>query len=351
MLLVTLLLTKFPAVQLQTFLAPELAFASLFRPLFMQLPRSVVRRGAATGADSAEAVESESELQSNAKKVSRVQISDRSARTMWEQFCDKFGHGTRDPRKQPESMLLTFLDLYSKERVTNATLRELDNLKATPKGNVHWEWHIREHGFGLRNPRLMPESFVREFLSKYSEGSLPAVETASDEMLAQIDALIKKDPAIWKQWLGFCNLEGGGTCDPKLKSAAFLRHFIARYTEDKASAETVEEFKNITRANPVFEIQWLQYKDRNYVSSTRSPKVLPDRFVREFLSELSAGTLPLVEMASEDMVRDLRELCKDKAISKEWQGYCNAIGNGTRDPRRHPASFVQAFLARFAPRA
>lgn len=283
------------------------------------------------------------ELVGAALKVAKVQDTDSRAKAMWALFNDKYGSG-KELKDQSDDILESFLEWYSEARTSDATMQELNKIRATPEVNAQWLQYNEQIGIGLTNVLLMPNSFVREFIAKHRKGSLPLVEMVTGDMVNELNGIFKKNKRIKQQWVSYTEAEGQGTWNPKLHSKRFVERFLESI-RDKISIATLQDL-DMLRRDPQADCQWEEYKTNNYDAKVRNHRDLPESFVRGFLTAHAQGSLPEVEMPTEKMIEDLYDLLKSEgSIETHWRRYVKQTRAGTIDAKRHSAASVQWFLS------
>lgn len=157
-----------------------------------------------------------------------------------------------------------------------------------------FKWHAAKHlaeaGFEMLSPYKLPTDVLESFLAKYADASFIREEMASDELVARVKALERKDPASIWQWQRFCTEE-------------------------------------------------VPYP-------IRSPRKLPASYVQKFLSDYEGGRLEQVEMVSDDVLKELGRLRKSCG-TKYWSSSCKDLSYGIVNPEDFSAEAAARFLGRF----
>lgn len=293
------------------------------------------------------------DLAALASQVAAMWRSDPYSHLMWEKFADKLGGGTRDPKRHSEEFLQQFIALYSEERATDLTLEDLKDITYSAQGRIQWETYSEEYGIGLENPALFPERFVQEFISKQKEGLLPLPEMPTDRILEEWDSVIRENPEAEGTWKGFTKHLGGGTTNPKRHTRALVEAFLGRF-RPRVDKSTLRELDQRRQTSPMVASQWIEYKNLNYNSQTERDFVLDESLVRRFLTAHSEGSLPQVEMATDELVQEILIVFTEHERSKyQWNGYVQKLARGLsaiRDPKLHSASSLHTFLSSYRAR-
>ncbi|CAE8597690.1 unnamed protein product [Polarella glacialis] len=154
----------------------------------------------------------------------------------WKEFCT--GQGTSASAKVadvPESIVQQFVEMHSNgelPEVEMATTELVAKLDALRQEDYAATWHFEnfcvDKAMGVRDPKRLPAATVEEFLSLYEAGSFPLVEMASDELAAQVDAVIKaKTIGVWQTFLS--RLQLGNSWSAKRWPAETVRRFLKEH--------------------------------------------------------------------------------------------------------------------------
>jgi len=122
-----------------------------------------------------------------------------------------------------------------------------DRQKSEPRINSVWEEYCDREGGGTRDTARHNCSFLRHFLESIvpklcaeEEGSpthSPGEESQSEcdfgterfeELVQAVKETSRRSGRLNEQWCEYCASKGGGTCDPSRHNAKFLRRFLAR---------------------------------------------------------------------------------------------------------------------------
>jgi len=120
-------------------------------------------------------------------------------------------------------------ELPEVEMATTELVAKLDALRQEDYAATwHFENFCVDKAMGVRDPKRLPAATVEEFLSLYEAGSFPLVEMASDELAAQVDAVIKaKTIGVWQTFLS--RLQLGNSWSAKRWPAETVRRFLKEH--------------------------------------------------------------------------------------------------------------------------
>jgi len=126
-------------------------------------------------------------------------------------------------------------------------------------------------------------------------------------LVDKVKQLQKMDQTAKQLWWDYCDMHGGGTRDPIKHPCEFLEVFISQYEAMVAADPTIAK-------------------------------------VQEFPQVDLKGLAP----PSDKQVDELKQMQRSDPRAKEaWWFYCDKAGNGTKDPRKHEAAFVENFMASY----
>lgn len=234
-------------------------------------------------------------------------------------------------------------------------------------------------------------SYRRSGGQRYQEGRLgahrngPAAAAAGASadvarLVQQVKAVQKTGETSRTQWRDYCDVLGNGTRDPNKHSAAFLGRFFELKTlnelpvceeplhkkpipgPDCAPVEAhtilVAKVKCGQQASAAFNAAWWDFSDDS--AGTRDPSSHSVASLRSFLLNYTAksGGLPDKNPYASPprfQASPLSECVKSMQSARlvwkhQWDHFCDAFGNGVRDPSRHPPAFLQQFLDQVTPK-
>lgn len=168
-----------------------------------------------------------------------------------------------------------------------ATFKE--TMRSDAAAPFQWARYCFEESIGHADAELVPEK-VQDFLSKYREGALDAVELAPEETIRQLSDATGTHPSVMWQFKEFCS------------KAAF---------------------------------------------GIRRTRFMPVDVIDQFLDLYSGGAVKTLEMASDDVVIELDQL--KKKAGAQWNKFCDTHSFGIREPVEFPASVAQFCLENFKP--
>ncbi|KAJ9441842.1 hypothetical protein DIPPA_28257 [Diplonema papillatum] len=187
----------------------------------------------------------------------------------------------------------------------------------------------------------------------------------------------------WKEkWCAYCEEHGGGTMDPSRHPAKFLIDAVRvlgipgdeSVGEELTLNRLIDEIKQRQRGSTSQHAAWTQFCDDNGDNGRYDPAHYDVEFLQRALQDLKdhdggdekydgratggrggkpAGKRPEKEATGlsthlqkrGETQQDLIDLVKvmqkdDPAAHVSWQEFCDARGDGTLDPKRHPYEFL-----------
>jgi len=221
---------------------------------------------------------------------------------------------------------------------------------------------------GVRNPYSHDATTLQDFLTAYEqgqvEGSGAAVEVEEVEegdegeatLVERFKARQRSDDAFKQAWAAHCVKHLGGYKDPSLHESSVVQAFITSYdegtldvapdaradTESASWAELVKKIKQMQRTDPAGKKAWIAYCEE-HLGGKRDPGVHDEEVLRGFLEARAEGGFEedCSESSKVELVERIKKLQRtDDAAKQAWGDYCG----GVRDPSRHDAEFLQAFL-------
>lgn len=279
--------------------------------------------------------------------------------TVWwrfKRFCSEEAFGLTQPERLPAELVQRFLTQYSEgvmPAVELATEETVEKLQALRKlgGQQGWNSFCAEHSFGVRDPRKLPMHVAERFLSEYKPQPGQQEEKQQRKFTSQFRQLRQKDPRVFWQWCKFCSDYPGGAIDamafPEDKVGEFLvRHASGSVaTVETVSRELRKRLDEVRNADPA--AMWLfgEYSAKE-AFGIFSVRFMPAQVVEDFLARYKEGSLPSVDLAPEELVKELNKL---RGSGDGWRDFCTKHSFGIRDPKRFPVEVAQRFLKEFKP--
>jgi hypothetical protein len=343
-----------------------------------------------------------SDVQALAEEVQSGQRSDPAMKVAWVTYCDTQWDGTKDPRRHTAESLAAFLNKYragglavGSEHVPPAGDHQamVDQVKvgqrSDPAFKQAWVQYCDTQYDGTKDPSRHTAESLHLFLVSGAQGHDGASQQAAGgPLVEQVKAAKRSDPSVKEAWMHYCNTYGDGTMDPARHTEDSLRQFLSTVGQGgqppprpmgkgmqvhrgppqnvtapvAAGAQLVEQIKTGQRYDPAFKEAWNTFCDA-YCEGIRDPHRHPTVNLTLFLSQQGpakggapgvvagkskgkgSGIAPTPDVAAlADQVKGLQR--SDPATKAAWVQYCDTPPNdGTKDPARHSAESLKAFLA------
>lgn len=188
----------------------------------------------------------------------------------------------------------------------------------------------------------------------------------SVEELAQHIKQLQRASEEWKDaWHKLCDTEGGGVRDPGRHSTSMLRRFVDATEQAQRTGHTVHQLlslpamsrinhelvaqvKRAQRTSEQWKERWHKMCDTEG-GGCRDPNRYNDEFLSRFLDSLKLEALEDAHPSGQaKLVQDVKDAQRSGSEwSLEWERYCDTQGGGVRDPSRHNAAFLIAYLDRY----
>jgi len=192
------------------------------------------------------------------EKVKAAQKTGELVRSQWRDYCDTFGHGTRDPSKHSAKFLLRFFEMQSSGNIpvceqplhkrqmpgpdcdpstAFAVLVAKVNYgrQASRQFKTAWQSFCANSATGAVNPECYEADALYGFLTSCLTGKgcfldknpYAAPPRFDGSPLAETVKYMQSSRLTWKhKWDRFSDAEGGGVRDPARHPAEFLQRFI-----------------------------------------------------------------------------------------------------------------------------
>jgi len=186
------------------------------------------------------------------------------------------------------------------------------------------------------------------------------VEVTEEDLVHAVKVGQRTSPEWKEAWGHWCESHGEGTLDPAKYDAQFLREFLANLgAYYMASAEQVVRMPVATRGvlgsvdNSVGQRMTKGGGERRI--SLKPGRPAPGGEVRVMQHPVGAAiTQKQMAMAppvlgAVDLTQRMPDFVKmgqkkSEEFKQMWNDHCNTYGQGTKDPRKHNASFFTSFL-------
>jgi hypothetical protein len=194
-----------------------------------------------------------------------------------------------------------------------------------------------------------------------------------------VKAAQRSEAQVRTQWRDYCDTLGGGTRDPRMHTAEFLRNFFqlraanalpqcqkplyelampAEHREDEEAREIlVAKVKHGQRSCENFRKAWWDFCDRSALG-VRDPAQHSCAALHLFFRHVpGTGRLPDRDPYSAPPLFQcpLAKCVKVMQSSKmkwkrQWDSFCDEFGAGIKDPARHPPAFLESFIMSAVPK-
>lgn len=282
--------------------------------------------------------------------------SDPTAKGLWRSWCDVNAGCTKDPNLMDEPMLTAFFEAYE----TGGIELSPANILPTLKGGIGKD--------------------VEELTADGSEDGFLL-------LVGRVKALCRSDPSAKDLWRSWCDANAQGTKDPKLMDELMLTAFFNAYdsgdiapSSDPPAAKPkgrtgavvegltaeldgsedhdalIGRVKSLCRSDPRAKALWRSWCDAN-AEGTKDPKLMHEAMLHNFFAAYASGSiepssdtpLPAPKGGTGNDVEDLAMVVRmGQKVSPSWKAawvmYCEAMGDRTFDPSRHPKEFLQGFI-------
>jgi hypothetical protein len=200
------------------------------------------------------------------------------------------------------------------------------------------------------------------------------------KLVEQVKMAQRSEAIVRAQWRDYCDSTGGGTRDPCLHTASFLRqflclreanalpeslqplHLLPMPEEGRKDSEAreilVAKVKHGPRSCQFFRQAWWDFCD-SMALRVRDPMQHDCPSLHAFLKlAASNGHLPDRDPFSAPPVFSYCPLAKCVKVmqsskmkwKQQWDAYCDDFGMGIKDPSRHPPVFLERFIMTAVPK-
>jgi len=290
----------------------------------------------------------DAEHEALAQEINRIKKGKKQpTTTMWALYCIKFGDRIMDPTLHSKEFILHFLIWWRAEWALPQTLKKIQEVRQDLAVEEQWRCYVQERGISVGDPRHLPDTFVRQFLSELEAGQLPPVTLVSNSTLEELVSLVAMRRDATAKWKEYCEVEYRDF-NFQAHTEESVQRFLAApqvtMSRRVPPAELILKVQDWWQSDPMAFQQWLEYCGSRTLGETSVVK-LPAEFVQTYVEELENGTLPSVEMASAEQVIELQDLFQRSEFHRRrWNAVSYRPTAGTRDPRRATDAFVGQFL-------
>lgn len=284
--------------------------------------------------------------------IKEMQRSDSNAREAWWEYCDTQLAGVRDPNRHDSHVLQEFLArqgnpdyqprsaqvrVYGSTRPCVPQPHPTVQCQNAPWAQPHGVWGAPTRGLWAP-PQPMPSSMCAAiptpsygYPQQHPQVSHPGIQTgfshqaphptssaASGNMLADFVKTGQRQSPNWKAaWQAYCSTHGVNKFDPGLCESSFITAFI----DCVGSMALMGISGGASHKRPL---------DSNCMPATKRQATGPvDPDKAEFVDRIKA-----LQRSSPD-------------AKQAWWDYCDQKLSGIRDPNRHDAETLRAYLENF----
>lgn len=183
---------------------------------------------------------------------------------------------------------------------------------------------------------------------------------SQEELVVGVKHAQRTSPELKEAWHRYCDSYGGGVRDPSRQPAEFLQYFLNAAANPQAGGRQphlfsggnandllAQQVKEHQRSSPEARDMWHKYCDEQG-GGIRDPSRHNPAFLDAYLR--SAGVMPAsMDMHAQShhsvLVQNVKAAQRASDANKDaWHAFCDDQG-GIRDPARHKAEVLEAFLA------
>mmetsp|Transcript_37094 Transcript_37094/g.60882 ORF Transcript_37094/g.60882 Transcript_37094/m.60882 type:complete len:318 (+) Transcript_37094:24-977(+) len=293
-------------------------------------------------------------------KIKEGQRASQEWKQAWWEYCDAYGQGKKDPAVHPAEFLQHFIATHSYLDPSNpaaatalpgplpavapaapgaagdhqslvAQVKQVQ--RSSPQGKESWANWCIQYGEGKRDPTHHDASFLQQFLAMNGlttpgvvgmgmqpqmlmqpQAQMPQTMGAGpvkESLVTQIKELQRSSPEMKQSWQDYCSQYGQGYKDPMRHDVGFLHQFMTLHKP------------------PAIKRSWQ-----------------PDAAVPMVAGVYAGqGMGSVTQSTQEGLVRQIKD---GQRMSDDWKAawwaWCDAHGEGKRDPSRHPVAFLQEFI-------
>lgn len=270
----------------------------------------------------------------------------------WRKYCLTQGKRVHHPRLLPSSFVLHFLESFtdsSYPRVDMASEeqnRELKDVCDDAAVNWHWHWYCQNTSMAIYRGQRQPAQFVQWFLDTYHQELLPAIDMASREDAAAVNALRQCRPEFRKQWFWYAKEVGLGLNRPELFPAELVHKYLKNPggVVEMTSDEVIGKLRSKQQSDP--QVNWLWHVWCAYEGEeVRDARRLPIQVTTRFLELLDMGAFSCSRLTSPKVALHIKSaLTRDRNFKRWWEGVVRRKAEGIRSPRLLPFELVLFLL-------
>jgi len=180
------------------------------------------------------------------------------------------------------------------------------------------------------------------------------------QLVAQIKDLQRSSPRAKQAWVEYSDTYLSGMRDPARQDEATLQGFLdsygsEEYEEEEGAGENwgaqddlVQQVKAVQRSCNEARQAWADYSD-TYLAGMRDPARQDAEALQAFLDSWNSSegsTMAAKAGPPEALVEKVKAIQRQGDSAREaWTEFCDTRLGGVRDPRRHDAATLKAFLS------
>lgn len=274
-------------------------------------------------------------------QVKTLQRSDPNAKEVWSTYCDTLLGGIKDPNRHDAAVLAGFISAYSSGALSaSRAARPSPQPAAAPS----WPYGAAPAAAAWPSTPAWPRAAAGPAGPGAAFGK-PA--EGKDDRRARLADFVKvgqrHSPQFWKvAWTTHCGLYGNGFTDPAKYEESFVTAFID-YVGQLAAADLA----NTAAENGVALDETGAAAGAGEKRTMAAPEMPAAKrpALGTSVSYLAGAGGDSEKAELVDKVKALQRSNNDAKVG--WQSYCDQHGQGVKDPSRHEAASLQAFLANF----
>jgi len=299
------------------------------------------------------------------EKVKEAQKLSQENRQLWHQYCDAEGAGVRDPTRHEAAFLQKFLAELTRyaqpgqlQQLGRASDVLVQQVKQAQRSDAEYKeaWHAYcdTEGNNIRDPSAHSDAFLVEFLTRYGlEVPVAAHSVVGYDVDAyNVDVDGQVTPEVTPYGASVIGSLSGGGCGqfsdvwPAVAEDGWVAAAAGR--TPGYDGALVDQIKSYQKTSAEHMERWRQFCDAEG-EGRRDPAKHDAAFLEQFLATCSSIH---VEVAPAELVEQVKHLQRSSPQMKvEWHQYCDSEGDRIRDPARHSSAFLEAFIAFAGPLA
>lgn len=253
------------------------------------------------------------------------------------------------PAATPQKLLK--MDAHKESLV--AQIKELQRSDVMAK--QQWGFYCTQNGGGIRDPSKHEADFIHTFLEQYSAGTLVVEESHGENELTQcIKTAQQKSRAFSNAWKAYCATRGKGVNDPLKHEPGFLQEFLT-FVGDQAQMALAMNGGGggggWSAGPPAKRFKGAGGGMGGGMGGGFGGGMGGMGGLQALLGAMGGGGAMGGAMGGMDPVKDglvnkIKTFQRSGQECKElWWAHCdNALG-GVRDPAKHSAGVLRAFLS------